>query len=98
MLNKVVLFKKMKRFIFTVLIFFFSKLSAFNIEEIDQGVFVHFGFQQDSNENNQGDIANIGFIVGKKSIMVIDTGGTPEIGQKLLEQGGRSNTHTHTHT
>tara|TARA_B100000029_G_scaffold495016_1_gene559471 strand:- start:118 stop:1077 length:960 start_codon:yes stop_codon:yes gene_type:complete len=86
MLNKVVLFKKMKRFIFTVLIFFFSKLSAFNIEEIDQGVFVHFGFQQDSNENNQGDIANIGFIVGKKSIMVIDTGGTPEIGQKLLEK------------
>ena len=50
-----------------------------------EGVFVHYGMQEDTNSINKGDIANIGFILGKKSIMVIDTGGTKEIGEKLFE-------------
>ena len=49
---------------------------SFQIDEIENGVFVHFGVHEDSNHLNEGDIANIGFIVGEKSIMVIDTGGT----------------------
>ena len=47
---------------------------------------MHFGQQEDSNSKNNGDIANIGFIVGSQSIAVIDTGGTPEIGMKLLKK------------
>ena len=29
------------------------------------------------------EIANLGFIIGNKSIAVIDTGGTPEIGENF---------------
>ena len=56
---------------------------SFQIDEIENGVFVHFGVHEDSNHLNEGDIANIGFIVGEKSIMVIDTGGTPIIGKSF---------------
>ena len=49
-------------------------------------MFVHYGLQDDSNKVNKGDIANIGFIIGTKSIMVIDTGGTKSIGQNLLKK------------
>ena len=59
---------------------------SFEVEEVVDGLFVHFGKQEDSNTINKGDIANIGFIVGSKSIAVIDTGGTPEIGMKLLKK------------
>ena len=76
----------MKKTFFAIIIFFFSRINAFEISEIDKGIFVHYGIQQDSNKNNAGDIANIGFIIGKKSILVVDTGGTPIIGQKLLQK------------
>ena len=56
------------------------------MKEVADGVFVHFGTHEDANRSNKGDIANIGFILGKKSIMVIDTGGTKVIGKKLLEK------------
>ena len=76
----------MKKVFFAIIIIFFSRINAFEISEIDKGIFVHYGIQQDSNKNNAGDIANIGFIIGKKSILVVDTGGTPIIGQKLLQK------------
>ena len=66
--------------------FIFKNSYSFEINEVAKGLFVHFGEQEDSNFKNNGDIANIGFIVGSKSIAVIDTGGTPEIGMKLLEK------------
>ncbi len=70
-----------------LLIFFTSKnCFSFEINEVAEGFFVHFGKQEDSNAVNNGDIANIGFIVGSKSIAVIDTGGTPEIGARLLKK------------
>ena len=72
-------------FIF-ILLFSFNKSFSFEMKEVADGVFVHFGSQEDANKSNKGDIANIGFILGKKSIMVIDTGGTKEIGKKLLEK------------
>jgi len=56
------------------------------VEEIAEGIFVHFGKHEDANKSNKGDIANIGFIIGEKSIMVVDTGGTKLIGKKLLEK------------
>ena len=35
---------------------------------------------------NKGDIANIGFIVGKNSIAVIDTGSSVKIGKEMLNK------------
>ena len=60
--------------------------SEFALSEIDDNVFVHFGVQEDSNADNKGDIANIGFIVGEKSVLVIDTGGTEKIARNLLKK------------
>ena len=72
-----------------IIIFFFLSYRnclSFEVEEVVDGLFVHFGKQEDSNTVNKGDIANIGFIIGSKSIAVIDTGGTPEIGKSLLKK------------
>ena len=69
-----------------LLLFNFSKSLCFELKEVAEGVFVHFGTHEDANKSNRGDIANIGFILGKRSIMVIDTGGTKVIGQRLLEK------------
>jgi len=66
--------------------FIFKNSFGFEVKEVAEGLFVHFGVQEDSNVTNKGDIANIGFIVGTKSIAVIDTGGTPEIGKSLLKK------------
>ena len=60
--------------------------SEFEMSEIDDKVFVHFGVQEDSNVANKGDIANIGFIVGEESVLVIDTGGTEKIAKNLLKK------------
>ena len=71
-------------FIFICLINAYS--FSFSFEEVADGVYVHFGYQEDSNENNKGDIANVGFIIGSESIAVIDTGGTPNIGNKIKKR------------
>ena len=69
---------------FFILIFpFFCFSFDFNLSEIEKDFFVHFGVQEDSNRKNKGDIANLGFIIGKKSVLVIDTGGTIEIANKF---------------
>ena len=77
-------------FSFIVLISYFKpqnlQSSEFSISEIDDNIFVHFGIQEDSNKTNKGDIANIGFIVGEKSVLVIDTGGTENIAKNLLKK------------
>ena len=69
--------------------FFFIDVSdslSFDVHEVADGVFVHYGLHEDSNKSNKGDIANVGFIVGKKSILVVDTGGTLKIGEHLLKK------------
>ena len=66
--------------------FFATKSFSFNLEEVADKIYVHFGFQEDANNINKGDISNIGFIVGDKSILVIDTGGTPSIGEALYKK------------
>ena len=66
--------------------FFATKSLSFNLEEVADKIYVHFGFQEDANKINKGDISNIGFIVGDKSILVIDTGGTPSIGESLYKK------------
>jgi quinoprotein relay system zinc metallohydrolase 2 len=53
------------------------------VAQVSPGVFVHIGALEDWEPANGGDVANIGFVVGSRCIAVIDTGGTPSIGQAL---------------
>lgn len=56
---------------------------AFSLQEVAPGVFVHFGQQLALDAPGHDDIANIGFIVGKQCVAVIDTGGSTRIGRAL---------------
>jgi len=70
-------------FLLTCSLFIHASGPSLNFEEISPGIFVHQGEHLDVDEAYQGDIANIGFIVGEKAIAVIDTGGSLTIGKEL---------------
>ena len=74
------------------------------VTELAPGVFVHFGRVEDWLPGNGGDVANLGFVVGTRCVAVIDTGGTPQLGQRLRAAVARQtplpvcyviNTHAH---
>jgi quinoprotein relay system zinc metallohydrolase 2 len=75
------------------------------MHEIAPGVYVHQGAHQDFDDANyDGDIANIGFVVGKQAVAVIDTGGSFDIGSALAQAVAKTtelpiryviNTHVH---
>lgn len=75
----------------TYLIFFALFLQAFahaeplSVEQAAPGIYVHHGTHLDINIGYGGDICNIGFIVGKKGVAVIDSGGSPRVGARLRE-------------
>ena len=52
--------------------------------EIAPGVLVHLGAQEDFTEENAGDIANLGAVIGNEKVAVIDTGGSKIVGDALL--------------
>jgi quinoprotein relay system zinc metallohydrolase 2 len=77
---------------------------ALAVSQVAAGVFVHFGALQEWQPGNGGDVANLGFIVGSRCVAVIDTGGTPQVGGRLLAAVRRAtplpvcyviNTHAH---
>jgi quinoprotein relay system zinc metallohydrolase 2 len=57
----------------------------FNITEVSEGNYLHTGIHVSIDDSQHDDIANIGFIIGDKCIAVIDSGGSVNIGQKLLD-------------
>ena len=55
-----------------------------SVTEIAPGVFVHQGRYEVFTPTNAGDTSNSGFIIGHDGVAVIDTGGSPRVGEALL--------------
>jgi quinoprotein relay system zinc metallohydrolase 2 len=58
--------------------------SPLPVQEVAPGVFAHAGSIALMSAENEGDIANIGFVIGEKGVAVIDTGGSVAVGRRLL--------------
>jgi quinoprotein relay system zinc metallohydrolase 2 len=60
-------------------------LENFSVSEIAPGSYVHYGSFEERSPANLGDNANIGFIVGEKCVLAIDSGGSLPVGRALRE-------------
>ena len=61
-----------------------SPAAQFSIRPVAKGDWAHFGQVALTDRSNAGDIANIGVIVGKNAVAVVDTGGSVQVGRALL--------------
>lgn len=81
-----------------------AEVAPLAVSQVAPGVYLHAGRIEDWLPSNGGDVANLGFVVGRRCVAVIDTGGTPGVGQALRAAIARTtplpvcyviNTHAH---
>ena len=53
------------------------------LEEVAEGVHVYAGPHEEAHPRNLGAVGNAGVVIGRDSVAVIDTGGSPEFGRRL---------------
>lgn len=56
----------------------------FAVQQIAPGVYAHQGAIAEADAFNQGDIANLGFVIGARGVAVIDAGGSVAVGRRFL--------------
>lgn len=61
-----------------------SEGGSLPVKEVASGVFVYEAPISLASESNLGAIANLGFVVGRDGVAVIDTGGSLAVGKRLL--------------
>jgi quinoprotein relay system zinc metallohydrolase 2 len=62
-----------------------ESIHSFSMSEVAPGIYIHVGVNELINPQNEGAIANVGFVVGDTGVAVIDTGGSLREGRSLRE-------------
>lgn len=62
-----------------------QELGPLAVIKVAEGDYAHFGQVAMTTPANAGDIANLGIVVGRQAVAVVDTGGSVAVGQRLLQ-------------